>query len=101
MNGATTFSKIYLKLGYHELRISEADIHKTSFHRRYGHYEFTVVLFGLTNAPIVFMSLMNGVFRTFLNHFMLIFLDDILIYLCRHEEHKGHLFQVIQCLREQ
>lgn len=99
MKGATIFSKIDLKLGYHQLRISEEYIHKTAFHTRYGHYEFTVVPFGLTNAPIVFISLMNEVFRNFLDRFMLIFLDDIFIYSCTCEKHEGHLFQVLQCLR--
>lgn len=90
MKGATIFSKIDLKSNYHQLRISEVDIHKTAFHLRYGHYDFIVVPFHLTNAPTVFMILMNGVFRTFLDSFVLIFLDEILIYSRMHEEHKGH-----------
>ena len=80
LQGARVFSKIDMKLGYQQLRIVESDIHKTIFRMRYGHYEFTVVPFGLTNAPSVFMSLMNGVFCTFLDKFLVIFLDDILVY---------------------
>lgn len=100
VKGAKVFSKIDLKSGYHQLRIQDADIHKTMFHTRYGQYEFRVVLFGVTNTPSVFMSLMNGVFRTYLDHFIIIFLDDILIYSRTMEEHEGHLRQVMQCLRE-
>ena len=91
IKGAKVFSKIDLKLGYHQLRIHDADIHKTTFHNRYGHYEFIVVPFGLTNAPLVFMCLMNGVFHSYLDHFVLVFLDDILIYSRSQEEHEEHL----------
>lgn len=91
MKGDTTLSKIEINSGYHQLRILEVDIHNTTFRMRYGHYEFTVVPFSLTNAPVVFMSLMNGVFRTLLDHFVLIFLDHILIYSRTCEEHEGHL----------
>lgn len=100
IKGGKIFSKIDLKSGYHQLRIMEVDIHKTAFHTRYGHYEFTTLPFGLTNAPAVFMSLMNGVFRTLLDHFMLIFLDEIFIYSRMREEYEGHLRQVLECLRE-
>ena len=75
MKGARVFSKIDLKSGYHQLRIQEADIYRTTFCTRYGHYEFTVVPFGLTNVPSVFMSLMNGVFRTYLDQCVIVFLD--------------------------
>ena len=78
----------------------DGDIPKTVFYTRYGHYEFTVVPFGLTNTPVVFMSLMNGVFRTFLDKFVVVFLDDILIYSHDEKEHEEHLRQVLQKLRQ-
>jgi hypothetical protein len=85
------FSKIDLRLGYHQVRIKKEYIINTSFRTRYGHYEFTVVPFGLSNAPVVFMCLMNGVFRDYLYKFVIIFLDDILIYSKSKEEHVNHL----------
>lgn len=100
IKGAKVFSKIDLKSGYHQLRIVEEDIHKTTFRTRYGHYEFTVMPFKLTNAPSVLISLMNGVFQTYLDHFVLMFLDEILIYSRSMEEHEEHLKLVLQCLRE-
>lgn len=78
----------------------DSDIPKTTFRTRYGHYEFTVVTFGLTNAPVVFMSLMNGVFHTILDKFVVVFLDDILIYSQDERKHEEHLRQVLQRLRE-
>ena len=99
VKGARVFSKIDLKSGYHQLRIQEADVNKTTFRTRFGHYEFTVVPFGLTNAPSVFMSLMNGVFRAYLDKFVLVFLDDILVYSNSAKEHEQHLEQVLECLR--
>jgi hypothetical protein len=100
MKGATVFSKIDLRSGYHQLRIKEDDIPKTAFKMRFGHYEFTVLPFGLTNAPGVFMSLMNRVFREYLDKFVQVFIDDILIYSRTTKEHDEHLRLVLQCLRE-
>ena len=88
MKGAVVFSKIDLRSGYHQLRIKEGDIPKTSVRTRFEHYEFVVVPFGLTNALAVFMSLMNGVFRKYLDRFVQVFLDDILIYPKNEREHE-------------
>jgi hypothetical protein len=100
LKDARIFSKMYLRSKYHQVRIKDEDINKNSFRTRYGHYEFTVVPFGLSNAPTVFMCLMNGVFRDYLDKFFIVFLDDILVYSKLEEEHEQHLRMVLQVLRE-
>ena len=89
-----------LRSSYHQLWIMEADVSKTAFRVRYGHYEFLVMSFGLTNAPAAFMNLMNRVFRPYMDQFMVVFIDDILLYSKSMEEHVYHLRTVLQTLRE-
>ena len=100
LHGAKVFSSIDLHKGYHQIRIKEQDVYKTAFRTRYGHYEFRVLPFGLTNAPAVFMWMMNDVLRPLLDKCVIVFLDDILVYSRSHEEHQQHLRQVLEILRK-
>jgi hypothetical protein len=100
LRGASVFSKTDLQLGYHQRKIREYDIPKTAFMSRYGLYEYTVMSFGLTNAPAYFMYLMNKVFMEYLDKFVMVFNDDILVYSRSEEEHEEHLRLALQMLRE-
>ena len=100
LRGARIYSKIDLRTSYHQLRVRETDIPKTTFRTRYGHFEFTVMAFRLTNAPTTFMNLMHRVFQPYLDQFVVVFVDDILIYSQSEWEHEDHLRIVLQLLRD-
>ena len=100
LKGASVFSNIDLRSGYYQLKVKDSDVPKTAFRTRYGHYEFKVMPFGLTNAPAAFMDLMNRVFQLYLDKFVIVFIDDILVYSKTKSDHEQHLRIVLQTLRD-
>ncbi|GJU93885.1 putative reverse transcriptase domain-containing protein [Tanacetum coccineum] len=101
LQGSSVYSKIDLRSGYHQLRVREEDIPKTAFKTHYGHYEFQVMPFGLTNAPAVFMDLMNRVCKPYLDKFVIVFIDDIMIYSKNKQEHEEHLKLILEMLKKE
>ena len=98
--GSCVFSKIDLRSGYHQIRVKPEDVPKTAFRTRYGHYEYLVMPFGVTNPPGVFMDYMNRIFHPYLDSFVVVFIDDILVYSKTREEHEEHLRDVLQTLKD-
>nr|GEX36565.1 hypothetical protein [Tanacetum cinerariifolium] len=101
LKGSRVYSKIDLRFGYHQLRVPEEDIPKTTFRTRYGHYEFQVMPFGMTNASAIFMDMMNWVFKSYLDRFVIVFIDDILIYSKSRKEHEGYLKLILRLLKKE
>jgi len=100
LKATMVFSKIDLRSGYHQILVKSEDVQKTAFRSRYDHYEYVVMSFGVTNAPAIFMDYMNRIFRPWLDKFVVVFIDDILIYSRNREEHADHLRVVLEILRE-